>query len=304
MNDGYNSCEDIKNYRGYYLVAEAAVLWCGVPRGDVSTILKESTERNGSIFHHPEIECLADRCMAIHEAIDNNILRCGREDGALVAMTTTQSTRWEMPNTTEPTSPKYEKVARSRRTVTRKNLKEWIEKNFSNKEKPSFLFDEIERKAHSAITTESYNTLMTERDSLAIKLENKIAELEQVKREAIGWVDERKQHIKNFELKNSFLEKENQRLNSLNKHVQEPAFLDKTLPQYSTKLKAAVDAWEHVYETAPNTDKPKENAIEYLTQRASFYNLLDKNGKRQPNTIEDIAKIVNWKLRGGAPTKN
>jgi hypothetical protein len=80
-------------------------------------------------------------------AIDEGILRCGR-DGKTVD----------------------DHVAPARKTVRHIDLKEWMEKNFPG-DKPVFLFDEVERQTHPAITVDSYRALKAAHDAKEKHLE-------------------------------------------------------------------------------------------------------------------------------------
>lgn len=146
-----DNCENVHSYYSVYPVPTAAALWCGVPPDQVEQRLKESVEIHRAIYQHPYIKCLEPRCRALHEAIKSGALPVSRETG-------------------EAFDGSQEHVAPERRHVSRKNLKDWISREFPS-DKPDFLFDEIERKAHSAVTLEAYQTLVTERDALKTRLE-------------------------------------------------------------------------------------------------------------------------------------
>jgi hypothetical protein len=62
-----------------------------------------------------------------------------------------------------------ESVAYSRRTLKRNDLKEWIAKEFPN-DKPAFLFDEVERGTHTAISLESYKLLEIDKKAADTRL--------------------------------------------------------------------------------------------------------------------------------------
>ena len=72
---------------------------------------------------------------------------------------------------------------------------------------------------------------------------------------------------------------------------------------YAPKLAAGLDAWRAV-STDPNLRKKKsaKQALDdWLTQEASRYELLKPDGSINRAAIEDIAKVANWDLKGGAP---
>jgi predicted nucleic acid-binding Zn-ribbon protein len=89
-------------------------------------------------------------------------------------------------------------VAPERRTVSRQDLKEWIAKEFPS-EKPDFLFDEIERKTHSAINAESFRALQADRDALQRQVESAketIGKVELEKYEAAAKVKQYEERLK------------------------------------------------------------------------------------------------------------
>ena len=81
-----------------------------------------------------------------------------------------------------------------------------------------------------------------------------------------------------------------------------PAYMDSEHEMYSTKLAAAVKAWEHFAVNGLTNPKktPKQNIEAWLIDNANHLNLL-YNRQVSKLTIEEIAKIVNWKPEGGAP---
>lgn len=145
--NGYDSCEQIKSYYSIYSVPQAAALWCGVPQNQLNDHLSKAQEISKGVWSLSYMDCLAPRCRAIHEAINNDLLPACRENGFVVK----------------------EHIAPERRHIRREDLKAWITKNFPD-DKPDFLFDETEKKAHPSITIESYTALQADRD--AIKIEN------------------------------------------------------------------------------------------------------------------------------------
>lgn len=142
------SCEQVQSYYTIYPVKVAAALWCGIPAGEVQEHLGVATQVHRAVYSHPYIPCLEPRCRAIHEAIENGVLPVSRENGRATT----------------------EHVAPERRHVTRQNLKEWIAKEFPS-DKPAFLFDEIERKTHAAISADAFRALQADRDAARAELE-------------------------------------------------------------------------------------------------------------------------------------
>ncbi|BCL62317.1 receptor protein-tyrosine kinase [Desulfomarina profundi] len=147
-----DNCDEIRAYYSAYYIPQAAALWCGVPVEVLKQILSQATETSRNIYAHPKISCLEPRCRAIHDAIDNNKLACGRDGKS-------------------PVFDSEDHVAPERRTVSRQDLKEWIVKEFPSN-KPEFLFDEVERKTHSAINAESFRALQVDRDALQRQLQS------------------------------------------------------------------------------------------------------------------------------------
>jgi len=82
----------------------------------------------------------------------------------------------------------------------------------------------------------------------------------------------------------------------------EGEFLSRDNPRYSPKLAAAVRAWQALEDEALHEKTPKQSVIVWLRKHSAKYDLQDKDGKLKEGTIEEIAKIVNWNPRGGAPS--
>lgn len=158
-----DSCDEVKAYYSAYYIPQAAALWCGVPAEMLNHILDQSTETMRNVYAHPSISCLEPRCKAIHDAINNDKLPCGR-DG--------KGRKLES----------EDHVAPERRTISRLDLKEWIAKEFPS-DKPEFLFDEIERKTHSAINAESFRALQADRDSLNRQLKSAKESIQKIENE-------------------------------------------------------------------------------------------------------------------------
>lgn len=84
-----------------------------------------------------------------------------------------------------------------------------------------------------------------------------------------------------------------------------PSFLDSNNPHYSPKLAAAVRAWEAIT-TDPtyldNGKHVKQNLESWLTAHAAAYDLVKPDGDINNDAIKNqIAKVANWKEKGGAP---
>lgn len=141
--NGYNSCEQVQSHFALYPLLNAALLWCGSPSNQLNSHLEKVTEVIPGVFSLPYMSCLEPRCRLIHEAIDRGVLPVCREKGY----------------------PVDDHVAPARRHLRGKDLREWIAKEHPN-DKPAFLFDEIERKIHSAIDKDAFIALQADRDAL------------------------------------------------------------------------------------------------------------------------------------------
>jgi FtsZ-binding cell division protein ZapB len=163
-----DSCEAVQAYFTVYPVPVAAALWCGIPPEDVEESLSISTQSSRGVYKHPYIRCLEPRCRAIHDAIEKGLLPCSRENGKVVE----------------------EHVANERRHVSRQHLKDWIAAQFPS-DKPAFLFDEIERNTHAAISADSFRALQADRDALKARVEKAAEEYRKLRSERDALVAER-----------------------------------------------------------------------------------------------------------------
>jgi hypothetical protein len=82
-----------------------------------------------------------------------------------------------------------------------------------------------------------------------------------------------------------------------------PAYLDPTHEHYSPKLAAALYVWQAVnHERNLLKGKTVKQAMQkWLRQNADQFGLIKKDGKRNEQGIEEIAKVANWEPRGGQP---
>jgi hypothetical protein len=82
-----------------------------------------------------------------------------------------------------------------------------------------------------------------------------------------------------------------------------PDYLDPQQPYYASKLAAAIDAWQAV------TADPellrgvtaKQAIMKWLRKNADRYGLTKDDGNPNELGIEEVAKIANWDIKGGAP---
>ncbi|MES9899205.1 MAG: hypothetical protein ABW148_09295 [Sedimenticola sp.] len=162
-----DSCAAMKAHYAIYSIPQAAALWCGVPDDQLEEVAQGATQLSPSgfgrsIWTHPTVPCLQHRSRAIAEAIEKGELPYGREDAKTV--------------------PIDEHVAYDRRHFFGRDLRAWMEKAFPN-EKPTFLFDDIERSSHTAISADSYRALKAEHDKLVSRLENAKSEFKKLRQE-------------------------------------------------------------------------------------------------------------------------
>jgi len=153
-----DSCGAVQAYFSVYRVPVAAALWCGIPPEELEEHFAQCTEVVKGVLKHPYIRCMEPRCRAIHDAIVNGVLPCSRENGRVVT----------------------EHVAPDRRHVSRQHLKDWIAAEFPS-DKPAFLFDEIERDTHKAISADTYRSLQADRDALKVRVDNAVEEYRKLK---------------------------------------------------------------------------------------------------------------------------
>lgn len=82
----------------------------------------------------------------------------------------------------------------------------------------------------------------------------------------------------------------------------EGEFLSPNHPRYSPKLASAIRAWQSMEGKDLKGKTPKQSVIKWLRLHGGEYDLTDDDGNPRDSVIEEIAKIVNWKPKGGAPT--
>jgi hypothetical protein len=159
--DGYNpkSCNALE--KPFYRPIEAAIRWCGLVAHEAAILQAMGSEHIPQIGQFPRWPCLHANTLKIFDAIANGDMPCGR-DGRTVD----------------------DHVAPARRTVRHTDLREWMSKHYPD-QKPAFLFDELERGTHSAISIESYRILKAAHDANERKLSlanERIREAEEAKR--------------------------------------------------------------------------------------------------------------------------
>ena len=137
----------------FYNPVEAAIRWCGLIHEEANilgTLIAGEIPKTGQF---PQWPCLQANCEKIIDAIINGGIPYGR-NGVTVR--------------------EGDQVTPSKRTVRHTDLREWMVKNWPD-QKPAFLFDEIERKTHAAINTDSFLALQADRDSLKARIERPLS---------------------------------------------------------------------------------------------------------------------------------
>jgi hypothetical protein len=82
-----------------------------------------------------------------------------------------------------------------------------------------------------------------------------------------------------------------------------PPYLDSSHLRYSPKLAAANAVWLAV-SADPGSGigrSVKQGMVNWLNENADEFGLRKPNGQLNNDAIEEIAKIANWDLKGGAP---
>jgi hypothetical protein len=82
-----------------------------------------------------------------------------------------------------------------------------------------------------------------------------------------------------------------------------PVYLCGTHPNYAPKLAAAVEAWTAVVADPElrRGKSVKQALVIWLRQHAHDYELTKDDGNPNEQAIDEIAKIANWDMKGGAP---
>lgn len=160
-----------KLHKDYYYPREAALRWVGLIEHE-KEILAQLGDRlvpepgefkcdcDGGTAADGDCYCFAEVTKKIFTAIKHGKLRCGRDNA------TVSAEEW-----------KKNGVTVSKQTVLHDDLKQWvIDANITPR--PAFLFDELERGVHSAITLETFQVLESKCLALSIKLEAASSALE------------------------------------------------------------------------------------------------------------------------------
>lgn len=156
----------------FYRPLQAAIRWCGITDQE-SKILSWTTSVYAKQGEFSQWPCLYVHSESIRAAMESGALPYGRDGRAA-----------------------SDHVTPERRTVSHADLKTWIRKEYpADVRKPhmAWLFDEVERSIHPAVSTDAYATLKAEADALkkrAEDAENRAKEAE-AKAAAVGTLDPR-----------------------------------------------------------------------------------------------------------------
>lgn len=151
MSEQYNpdSCNTLE--KAFYRPIEAALRWCNLINQEEIVLSVMGDEVVPKLSDFPQWPCLRTNAEKIFEAMEHGELPYGR-DGRSV--------------------PPGETVAKHRMTVRHADLKAWMIADHPG-QKPAFLFDETERKTHSAINADSFRRLQADLQALQSELEEK-----------------------------------------------------------------------------------------------------------------------------------
>nr|VFJ67603.1 MAG: hypothetical protein BECKDK2373C_GA0170839_11675 [Candidatus Kentron sp. DK] len=166
---GYDqkSCSALE--KPFYRPVEAAIRWCGLVEYEAKILAVLEGSYIPDVGQFPQWPCLRVNTEKVLDAIQNGDIRHGR-DGKTVAVD--------------------DHVAPARLTVRHTDLREWMAKHYPD-QKPAFLFDETERKAHAAINADSFRALQADRDAMKADLEKAKERLAKIKEERDSLLSER-----------------------------------------------------------------------------------------------------------------
>lgn len=169
---GYDpqSCNALS--KPFYRPIEAAIRWCGLIEEEPRILAAVGNFLIPPPHLFPEYRCLTLNTERIVHALNNDDIPKSR-DGTRVG--------------------KGEHVAPARLTIAHGDLKKWMAEYYPD-QKPPFLFDEIERKAHAAINADSFLALQADRDAARIEL-----------KQAAAWADETIKEINALKLERDAL---------------------------------------------------------------------------------------------------
>jgi len=136
------SCNALE--KPFYKPIEAALRWCNLIQHETVILQTVGDELFPLLGAFPQRPCLRANAEKVFDAIINDKLPCGRDDKTVSA---------------------GDHVRKDRLTIRHTDLKMWMAKHYPD-QKPKFLFDEVERSTHAAISAESFPALQVDRDAL------------------------------------------------------------------------------------------------------------------------------------------
>ncbi|MBK6556686.1 MAG: protein kinase [Comamonadaceae bacterium] len=161
------SCNNLEKL--FYRPIEVALRWCNLIDHESAILASVGTELVPPKGAFPQWPCLTLNTEKIWAAIFDGEMPHGR-DGRTV--------------------PDGENVRKDRITVKHTDLRAWMAKTYPD-QKPEFLFDEIERTTHSAISAESVRALQVERDACKARNEKAVEEWKKLKKDRDAIASER-----------------------------------------------------------------------------------------------------------------
>jgi len=287
MSYNPKSCNALQ--KPYYRPVEAAVRWCNLTGYEAQIMGALGDSHLPTIRQFPEWPCLAANTEKILYAIQNHELNHGREGRNV---------------------PDNEHVAPARLTVSHNDLKAWMAKHYPD-QKPDFLFDETERKTHSAINSESFTALQADVQAANRRreqAEKQLCDFGKRYSEVEGERDSlklRNEQVEQWltEFDDRWKEREAEHtteLDALKQALQEspakkPDYMNSEHPHFSTELCDAVTAWSVTVKKEPDPSMFKALAKAWLV-----------NAGHEGNALDRLSTVVNSDegKRGGVPKKD
>ena len=183
MNDGYDQKSCNASEKLFYTIIEAAIRWCNLFPHESKILNKMGGSMIPDVNMFPEWGCLRDNALKLRHAIDQRQLDYGRDGKVLF---------------------RSEYVDDNRLTIQHSDLKEWMIEYYPG-QKPAFLFDEIEQKAHTAINKDAFIALQAERDALNARVNDGISKYQTLRETCNAITEERNSLLKTVDtLKDQF----------------------------------------------------------------------------------------------------
>lgn len=167
----FNNCDNIKNNFDYLTVAEAAILWCGIPRSDLAIELAQCKPKGDgnalsrNIMKHPYVQCVEPRWVLLHQAFDDGKLKMGR-DGDKGDYINGEKDKKDYDHFTSGIGH----ISPDRRTIKINDLKEFIAEYHAD-DMPKTLFSDIDIHKLKPITHDDYSALLAKNKALEARLE-------------------------------------------------------------------------------------------------------------------------------------